>query len=162
MMPSTQNRYDRQIRLWGAHGQARLESSKLCVLGAGPICTEALKNLVLGGIYSFMIVDNKNVSQEDLRNNFFFDPGSLGKGRAEATCSLLRRLNDAVRGTFSDRSVDDIIKNSPEFLKDFSLVLVAQVCLDDVLTPRNDTLVSISAADVGTSRTSLRTGSDMQ
>lgn len=29
-------RYDRQIRIWGKDGQERLETAKVCLLGAGP------------------------------------------------------------------------------------------------------------------------------
>lgn len=122
-----QKRYDRQIRLWGAHGQARLEASKICVLGAGPMCTEALKNLVLGGIASFTIVDSKNVAEEDLRNNFFFQPSSLGSGRAQAACTLLRDLNDQVKGSFSDADVADMLDSSPDALNEYNLVIADQV-----------------------------------
>lgn len=41
-------KYDRQIRIWGAHGQAALESAKICLLNCGPTGSETLKNLVLG------------------------------------------------------------------------------------------------------------------
>jgi ThiF family len=123
----TQKRYDRQIRLWGAHGQARLESAKICVLGASPLCTEALKNLVLGGIASFTIVDSKIVTEEDLRNNFFFQVSSLGTGRAQAACSLLRELNDQVKGSFSDAEVGDTLQRNPEFFDEYNLLIVEQV-----------------------------------
>lgn len=55
-------KYDRQIRIWGAHGQAALEAARICLLHAGPAGTETLKNLVLGGIASFTIVDAAKVS----------------------------------------------------------------------------------------------------
>eukprot|EP00951_Prasinocladus_malaysianus_P013472 scaffold101932_cov42-Prasinocladus_malaysianus.AAC.1 len=54
-------RYDRQIRIWGAHGQASLEASRVCLLNCGPTGSEILKNLVLGGIHSFTIVDPSKV-----------------------------------------------------------------------------------------------------
>ena len=48
--------------LWGADGQAKLEKSHFCLLGAGPEGTETLKNLVLPGTFKpellrFPIVD---------------------------------------------------------------------------------------------------------
>lgn len=30
-----EKRYDRQLRIWGVHGQRRLEASRVCVLNAG-------------------------------------------------------------------------------------------------------------------------------
>lgn len=124
-------RYDRQVRLWGAHGQARLEASNICVMGAGPLCTEALKNLVLGGIASFTIIDDKKVTDDDLKNNFFFQDDQLGAGRAESACKLLRELNDQVKGSFSDAVVEDLLQTTPEFLKAYTLVIVEQVRLSE-------------------------------
>jgi NEDD8-activating enzyme E1 regulatory subunit len=49
-------RYDRQIRIWGAHGQSALETAKVCLLNAGPTGSETLKNLVLGGIASASLI----------------------------------------------------------------------------------------------------------
>ena len=45
-MSATDNKYDRQLRLWGKDGQLRLAQASVCVLGAGPAATETLKNLV--------------------------------------------------------------------------------------------------------------------
>ena len=120
-------RYDRQVRIWGAHGQALLQAARICMLGAGPVATETLKNLVLGGIASFTVVDHKTVTQRDLGNNFFFDQASLGKSRAEAATKLLRELNDAVQGSFSDVNILEILKSSTDFFKDFNLVIASEV-----------------------------------
>ena len=54
--PSEKERkYDRQLRLWAASGQAALESANILLLnsGAGTVGVETLKNLVLPGIASF-------------------------------------------------------------------------------------------------------------
>jgi amyloid beta precursor protein binding protein 1 len=56
-------RYDRQIRIWGAHGQGKLQNARVCLLNAGPTGSETLKNLVLGGIAGFVIVDEAKVIQ---------------------------------------------------------------------------------------------------
>jgi amyloid beta precursor protein binding protein 1 len=57
-------------RIWGEHGQSALERARVCVLNCGPTGSEALKNLVLGGIGSFTIVDASKVSPSDLGNNY--------------------------------------------------------------------------------------------
>lgn len=45
-------KYDRQLRLWGANGQAALENAHVCLLnnGCGTVGIETLKNLVLPGM----------------------------------------------------------------------------------------------------------------
>src|SRR3954468_7213944 len=55
--PSEKERkYDRQLRLWAASGQAALESANLLLVnsGAGVVGVETLKNLVLPGKISFL------------------------------------------------------------------------------------------------------------
>lgn len=54
-------KYDRQVRVWGAHGQAALEKCRLCCLGATALPSEVMKNLVLGGIAGFTLVDDAKV-----------------------------------------------------------------------------------------------------
>lgn len=76
-------RYDRGIRVWGAHGQEALEAARVCLLNAGPTGTEALKNLVLGGIHSFTVVDGAKVTPADLGNNFLLTADGLASSRAQ-------------------------------------------------------------------------------
>ena len=46
-----EKKYDRQLRLWAANGQAALESANILLInsGSGTVGVEALKNLVLPG-----------------------------------------------------------------------------------------------------------------
>ena len=60
--PAASKRYDRQLRVWGPQGQEALGRTRVAVLGSGPAASEALKNLVLGGIGSFVVVDDAVVS----------------------------------------------------------------------------------------------------
>ncbi|KAF9769688.1 hypothetical protein IL306_012853 [Fusarium sp. DS 682] len=99
--PSEKERkYDRQLRLWAASGQAALESANILLVnsGAGTVGVETLKNLVLPGIGRFTIADQSVVSHEDLGVNFFVDDSWLGKSRAEACTNFLLELNPEVQG----------------------------------------------------------------
>ena len=62
--PAPSKRYDRQLRVWGPQGQEALGQASVAVLGSGPAASEALKNLVLGGIGSFVVVDDAVVSKK--------------------------------------------------------------------------------------------------
>jgi amyloid beta precursor protein binding protein 1 len=109
---SKERKYDRQLRLWAASGQAELECSHVLLVNsdgpldvdngatAGVIGVETLKNLVLPGIGGFTIVDPAVVTESDLGVNFFLCEDSLGKSRAEETCTYLRELNPDVHGAF--------------------------------------------------------------
>lgn len=54
------------FRLWGEHGQAKLEISSVCLINATCLGTEILKGLVLPGVGAFMIVDSNIVTEEDI------------------------------------------------------------------------------------------------
>lgn len=93
-----EKKYDRQLRLWAASGQAALENAKVLLLnsGSGVVGVETLKNLILPGVGSFTIVDETNVSEFDLGVNFFLEESSLGRWRADETRKFLQELNPEV------------------------------------------------------------------
>ena len=66
-------RYDRQLRLWGDHGQRSLEAASVCLVRATATGCELLKSLVLPGLGAFTIVDERKVGGEDVGNNFFLE-----------------------------------------------------------------------------------------
>ncbi|KAI0506130.1 hypothetical protein F5B22DRAFT_479533 [Xylaria bambusicola] len=95
-----EKKYDRQLRLWAASGQAALESANILLVssGAGTVGVETLKNLVLPGIGKFVIADDAVVDEPDLGVNFFLDQSCLGMSRSECCTKLLLELNPEVQG----------------------------------------------------------------
>lgn len=117
-------RYDRQLRLWAASGQAALESSRILVISASATSTSILKNLVLPGIGHFTIIDDKSVSSQDAGNNFFLNGyHSVGKSRAREAVTLLCELNDSVEGRADTSNFDSRFQSDPSFLNSFTLVI---------------------------------------
>ncbi|UKZ82160.1 hypothetical protein TrVFT333_009944 [Trichoderma virens FT-333] len=103
-----EKKYDRQLRLWAASGQAALESANLLLInsGAGTAGVETLKNLVLPGIGKFTIADDAVVQDVDLGVNFFLDESCLGKSRAQCCTELLLELNPEVDGVWNSTVTD--------------------------------------------------------
>lgn len=97
---SKERRYDRQLRLWAANGQAALEEAHILLVNSGPgvVGVETLKNLVLPGIGQYTILDPALVTEADLGVNFFVEDGDLGASRAERTSKWLDELNPDVIG----------------------------------------------------------------
>ncbi|EFZ01485.2 ThiF family protein [Metarhizium robertsii] len=95
-----ERKYDRQLRLWAASGQAALESANVLLVNSGPgtVGIEALKNLVLPGIGKFTIADDAIIQEADLGVNFFLDEACLGKSRALCCAEYLVELNPEVSG----------------------------------------------------------------
>ncbi|XP_055608711.1 nedd8-activating enzyme E1 regulatory subunit [Uranotaenia lowii] len=126
-MSDKNRKYDRQIRLWGEHGQAILEGAQICLINATGLGTEILKGVVLPGIGGFTIVDNGLVTEEDIGCNFFLDPSSVGQSRAKSSMQLLQELNPDVNGDYVDENVDQLIDAQPDFFKTFDVVVATSV-----------------------------------
>ncbi|CAK0878216.1 unnamed protein product, partial [Prorocentrum cordatum] len=124
---ATDDKYDRQLRLWGAHGQKALMEAKLCVLGSSAVATEVLKNLVLPGIGNFTIVDSAKVEAADLGHSFFLEEGDVGKLRAEAVSASLQEMNPDVQGSHIGTDPAQAIAQGAEFFKPFTLVVACQL-----------------------------------
>ncbi|XP_058942089.2 NEDD8-activating enzyme E1 regulatory subunit-like [Pocillopora verrucosa] len=120
-------KYDRQLRLWGDHGQEALEGAKICLINASATGTEILKNLILPGIGSFTIVDGEKVTGEDVGNNFFLDKDCIGKSRAECTTELLLELNSDVSGDFIEETTDCLLRENSDYFKSFTVVIATQL-----------------------------------
>lgn len=100
MSPSEKDtKYDRQLRLWGPEGQSLLEKSHVALIGATAAGSELLKDIILPNIGHFTIIDENNVTNEDISANFFVDSDDLGRSRAEVVSELLGELNEDVSGT---------------------------------------------------------------
>ncbi|GAB4817852.1 hypothetical protein N2152v2_004898 [Parachlorella kessleri] len=127
-------RYDRGIRVWGAHGQDALEHAKVCLLTCGPTGTEALKNMVLGGIDAYTVVDGSKVEPADLGNNFFVTADSLAGSRAQCVTECMSELNETVAGSYVDEDPHTLITSNPAFFKQFNLVLASQLSETDAVS----------------------------
>eukprot|EP00095_Tigriopus_kingsejongensis_P000691 snap_masked-scaffold58_size443543-processed-gene-1.8 protein:Tk00691 transcript:snap_masked-scaffold58_size443543-processed-gene-1.8-mRNA-1 annotation:"nedd8-activating enzyme e1 regulatory subunit" len=144
-------RYDRQLRLWGDHGQTALEAAKLCLIHAGATGSEVLKSLVLPGVGAFTIVDGQRVSGEDVGNNFFLETEALGQPRGLAVAQYLLELNNEVRGDSVDETPEHILAHRPDFFKSFSVVIATDMSekslktLSDLLWTANIPLMVVRA-----------------
>jgi amyloid beta precursor protein binding protein 1 len=124
---SKSKKYDRQLRLWGDHGQSSLESAKICLVNATATGTEILKNLILPGIGSFTIVDDHKVSGADAGSNFFLDGNSIGQSRAQATTDFLLELNEDVCGDYIEDTVENLLEKCATFFNTYQLVIVTNL-----------------------------------
>eukprot|EP00741_Cyanophora_paradoxa_P004415 tig00000802_g4285.t1 len=141
-------KYDRQLRLWGEHGQAALENAKICLINCGATGSEILKNLVLPGIGSFTIIDGGKVEGKDLGSNFFVDAKSVGQSRAKCVTELLKELNEYVQGSYIEEDPVRLIAENPSIFDGFTFVIATQLpeapllALATHLYPRNIPLLA--------------------
>ncbi|KAM3173641.1 hypothetical protein ACTXT7_012129 [Hymenolepis weldensis] len=115
MISFKEQRYDRQLRLWGDRGQEILGKSKICLLGSSAVGSELLKNLVLPGIGEFIIVDDALVNKEDLGN------------KAQVVAECVSELNTDVRGNFLVENLETLLESDPSFFMGFSAIIYTSV-----------------------------------
>uniref|UniRef100_A0A1E1X2X7 NEDD8-activating enzyme E1 regulatory subunit n=1 Tax=Amblyomma aureolatum TaxID=187763 RepID=A0A1E1X2X7_9ACAR len=127
-------KYDRQIRLWGEHGQAALESAHVCLINATATGTEVLKSVILPGVGAFTIVDGNTVTGEDVGSNFFLDSASIGKPRAQAATLLLMELNPDVQGDFVEETPENLLEHNPGYFSNFTVVIATALPEKTLLT----------------------------
>ncbi|SCV74446.1 BQ2448_8085 [Microbotryum intermedium] len=132
-------RYDRQLRLWAKSGQSALENADILVINASATAAQALKNLVLPGLGKFTILDPAKVQGFDIGNNFFLDPTSLGKARAEQVTQFLLEMNSDVKGEAIVQvrlfacDLSTVLSTAPETLTKYSLFIAVDVNPHDLL-----------------------------
>ncbi|KPJ20078.1 NEDD8-activating enzyme E1 regulatory subunit [Papilio machaon] len=119
--------YDRQLRLWGDHGQTALENGHICLINATALGTEILKSIVLPGVGAVTIVDDNIVSDEDIGSNFFLECSSKNLNRGSEALRLVIELNPAVQGYAVQEPTDQILLDNPDFFKKFSVVIATSL-----------------------------------
>ncbi|KAG4302794.1 hypothetical protein PCK1_000954 [Pneumocystis canis] len=130
-MNSKENRYDRQLNIWNEHGQQCLKKSRVCLLQATATGAEILKNLILSGIGSYVIVDDAFVTHVDLGTTFFLDENRIHQAKAPQMCELLQELNENVKGEYFIDTLESILNHNPAFFKQFTIVISS--IFDDTL-----------------------------
>ncbi|KNC99936.1 uncharacterized protein SPPG_05308 [Spizellomyces punctatus DAOM BR117] len=133
MIDRRTQKYDRQLRLWHAHGQSALENANVCLLNGSAVGTEILKNLILPAIGSFTVVDGKAVEVADLGNNFFLTQECLGQSRAKCVTQLLNELNEEVEGKFLEEDPTVLIEANPSYFQQYSLIIASQLPTSSLL-----------------------------
>ncbi|GAA6003168.1 hypothetical protein JCM10207_001782 [Rhodosporidiobolus poonsookiae] len=127
--------YDRQIRLWGAAAQSRLQAARVLLAGRfRGIAVDTAKNVVLAGVGSLTLLDGEELLVEDLGSNYFARVEEVGQKRVEASAPRVQALNPRVNlSTETDASK----LFSEEFLSAFDLVVVTDVDAPTVLKLNN-------------------------
>lgn len=115
--------YDRQIRLWGLDSQKRLRASRILLVGLGGLGAEVAKNIILAGVNSVTLLDNQNVSEDDLCCQFLVTADDTSKNRAECSLSQAQQLNPMVAVTVDTEAITSKTK---DFFSNFDVVILTK------------------------------------
>lgn len=113
--------YDRQIRLWGLESQKRLRTAKVLISGLSGIGAEVTKNIILSGVNSVKLNDDKIVTEEDFCSQFLVPRSALGSNRAEASIERAKALNPMVE---ISADTEPLSKKDTAYFEAFDVVVV--------------------------------------
>ncbi|XP_052902131.1 SUMO-activating enzyme subunit 1 [Anopheles moucheti] len=111
--------YDRQIRLWGLDSQKRLRSARILIAGLNGLGAEIAKNIILAGVKSVTLLDDRKVTEEDYCSQFLVPQSSLGSNRAEASLTRAQILNPMVELNADAEALDS---KEDAYFKGFDVV----------------------------------------
>jgi adenylyltransferase/sulfurtransferase len=125
--PETDDRYSRQVRFApiGETGQARIQASRVTLIGLGALGTVSADLLARAGVGFMRIIDRDFVELSNLQRQSLFDEDDVRNNlpKAIAAETRLKRINSGVR---IEALVDDVNPaNVEDFIGDADLVLDA-------------------------------------
>ena len=113
--------YDRQIRAWGFEAQKRMRESKILVVGLDGAGSENLKNLVLAGLGTITILENRIVNDALIETHFYLQPKHLNMHFADVALSYFSEMNPNIK---LSKCTDDPFSKNNDYYKTFDVVII--------------------------------------
>jgi ubiquitin-activating enzyme E1 len=88
--------YSRQIYAIGKNAMIKLSNSNILISNMSSLGTEIAKCVILSGVKSITLCDEKNITSDDLNANYYITPNDIGKKRVDVLKPKLANLNPYV------------------------------------------------------------------
>jgi len=88
-----QERYSRNVRLFGAEGQKKICESSVAVFGVGGVGSYAAEALARAGFGKMLFVDGDCVEESNINRQLVADYSTLGRPKAEVIAERALRVN---------------------------------------------------------------------
>ncbi len=92
-----QDRYRRQIMLFGENGQERLKDAHIFIAGAGGLGSPVSLYLAAAGVGTLTLVDPDRVDRTNLNRQILHSDRDVGRSKIDSAVDTLRRLNPDIR-----------------------------------------------------------------
>ncbi|WP_427551848.1 HesA/MoeB/ThiF family protein (plasmid) [Methylomonas sp. MS20] len=103
-IPATRNsedenneRYDRQVRAFGEHGQRILRNLSVVIVGLGGTGSVTVQQLAHLGVGTFILIDPDAVEETNLNRVVGTQPESVGKSKIDVASILIRTINPSAQ-----------------------------------------------------------------
>jgi len=101
-------RYERQTRIWGKKGQEIISNTSILLVGAGGTGCEILKNLSLLGFGKICVIDLDKIEITNLNRQFFFHDEDVGAYKAEIAAKRAKQINPNIEIIYFNKKIQDI------------------------------------------------------
>ena len=88
-----QERYSRNVRLFGEEGQKKIENCSVAVFGVGGVGSYAAEALARAGIGKMLFVDGDCVEESNINRQLVADYETLGRPKADVMAERARKVN---------------------------------------------------------------------
>jgi len=110
------SRYERQIKLFGKVGQAKLSNAKVAIIGLGGLGCAVATYLAAAGVGRLTLIDYGEVKFSNLNRQILYWTKDLGKPKPLPAAEKLKELNPEVEVEVlhlkvDEGNVDDIVKD---------------------------------------------------
>ncbi|KAG7188057.1 hypothetical protein KM043_013222 [Ampulex compressa] len=119
--------YSRQLYVLGHEAMRRMATSDVLISGLGGLGVEIAKNVILGGVKSVTLHDDRTCQVADLGSQFYLTEADIGKNRAVACCQRLSELNNYVPTRYHSGPLSD------SYIKKFKVVVLTETSLSEQL-----------------------------
>ena len=103
---------DRQVRIWGAQCQHRIETTVAGIVGLGGTGSALLQMLARMGVKKFVLCDPDDVERSNLSRLPYVFPADDGKKKTRAAASYLRKIARNVEVVTLNSRIQDALKHS--------------------------------------------------
>lgn len=123
--------YQRQMMISqiGESGQARLQASRVTVIGAGGLGSPVLTYLAGAGVGKLTLIDGDTLSESNLNRQFLYPADALGSPKSELAKARIETFNPSVQVTchqaFLEEDNQAALMGSPDVIVD---------CVDNIPT----------------------------
>lgn len=140
------DRYDRQVRLFGSEGQARIQAANVALLGTGGNGMHVVQQLAYAGVTNWTFVEFDETSESNLNRLVTATPADVGRPKIDVAFRLVTSLHPGSQPTMIQGRIGD-----PEITEALNQALATATlaigCFD-LETPRLEAVKACSRAGV--------------
>ena len=157
------NRFVRTQMLLGEDGLNKLKNSKIMIVGLGAVGGYVLEALARSGVGNFILVDFDKFEESNINRQILALSETIGLKKTDVAKQRVLNINPRANIKIIDMfvnsdTIDELLKNNPDFVVDAIDALNPKCCLMQALTEKNIPFISSMGAALKTDTSKIKFG----